>query len=121
MAEVKIPQIWSQTIANQINTEEIIIALIKQIKKDFNFFNHQIPFTETANENYFTLFSELESFIIAVFGKNTEKIYPILYRIDVSEKDIKAAINSNFISSITETIILKELQKVIIKRFYKSA
>lgn len=120
MTELKIPQIWSQTIANQVNTEEIIMALIKQIEKDFNFFNHQIKFTETAKENYFTLYNQLESYIIAFFGKNTEKLYPILYRIDVSEKDIRAAINSNFISSITETIILKELQKVIIKRFYKT-
>ncbi len=117
---MEIPQLWLQTIANQVNITEIIAALIIQIKKDFNFFNYRIHFSETATESYQLLYTELESFLTENFGKNTEKLYPILYRIDVSEKHIKAAINTSFIENITETIILKELQKVIIKRYYKS-
>ena len=117
------PQLWKQSIQNLPDKKEIIIEMIAQIKKDFAMFSENIEFTETAQEKYANLFGQLEAYLNKHFSKNTERLYPILYRIDILEKDISFAINQqgeyNFIALITEQIILKELQKVLIRRHYK--
>jgi hypothetical protein len=49
----------------------------------------------------------------------------ILYRIDVSDEQIKKAVNENtsepFSEIITDLIIKRELQKVVIRQHYKNA
>ena len=117
------PQLWKKSIQNLPDKKEIIIEMIAQIKKDFAMFSENIEFNENAQEKYANLFSQLEAYLKKHFSKNTERLYPILYRIDILEKDIQYAINQqsdyNFIALITEQIILKELQKVLIRRHYK--
>jgi SPX domain protein involved in polyphosphate accumulation len=119
-----VPQVWKESISKQIDTRIIIQELIGQIVKDFGMFGEVIHFTENTEESYFILFNQLESFLRKTYAHQTEKLYPILYRIDILEKDIKKAINSpnsgEFMKDITELIILKELQKVIIRKYYKS-
>jgi hypothetical protein len=48
----------------------------------------------------------------------------ILYRIDLSDEQIKKAVNANssepFPEIITDLIIRRELQKVVIRNHYKS-
>lgn len=121
---MEVPKLWKESIAKQIDTRIIIQELIGQIVKDFGMFGEAIQFTENTEESYIILFGQLETFLRKTYSHQTEKLYPILYRIDILEKDIKKAINSpfheDFIKEITELIILKELQKVIIRRYYKS-
>lgn len=121
---MEVPKLWKESIAKQIDTRIIVQELIGQIVKDFGMFGEAIQFTENTEESYFILFGQLETFLRKTYSHQTEKLYPILYRIDILEKDIKKAINSpfldDFIKEITELIILKELQKVIIRRYYKS-
>jgi hypothetical protein len=120
---MEIPKLWNEKIAKHIDIKAIIIELLAQIKKDFSFFGEEITFNDEAPESYAELFNQLEHFLRTQYSIKTEKLYPVLYRIDVSEKDIKNAINhpnnTDFIASITEVVILKELQKVIIRRYYQ--
>jgi hypothetical protein len=120
---MEIPKVWQESIAQVTDIKPIIQELIGQIKKDFVMFGEEIIFSENTEESYFALFNQLNNFLSKTFSHQTEKLYPILYRIDISEKDIKKAINqpsnTDFIGSITELIILKELQKVIIRRYYR--
>ena len=121
---MEIPKFWQESLAKVIDVKPIILELIGQIKKDFGMFGEDIVFSENTEDSYQKLFTQLDSFLSITFSHQTEKLYPILYRIDISEKDIKEAINqpnnTDFIGSITELIILKELQKVIIRRYYKA-
>lgn len=121
---MEVPRVWKESISKQIDTKIIIQELIGQIVKDFGMFGEAIHFTENTEESYFILSGQLESFLHKTYAHQTEKLYPILYRIDILEKDIKKAINNphsgEFMKDITELIILKELQKVIIRRYYKS-
>ena len=121
---MNVPIVWQQSLTKQANVKEIILELLSQIKKDFGMFGEEIVFSENTEESYQQLFMQLESFLFKNYTQNSDKLYPILYRIDIPEKDIKNAINhetnTNFIGSITELIILKELQKVIIRRYYKA-
>ena len=120
---MEIPKIWQENITKVADIKPIIQELIGQIKKDFGMFGEEILFSENTEESYQNLFSQLDSYLGTTFSHQTEKLYPILYRIDISEKDIKKAINqpnnTDFIGTITELIILKELQKVIIRRYYR--
>jgi hypothetical protein len=120
---MEIPKLWNEKLANYTDVKAIIMELISQIKKDFSFFGEEIHFNNEAPESYAELFAQLEAFLRNNYSHKTEKLYPVLYRIDVLEKDIKNAINHinnvDFIEAITETVILKELQKVIIRRYYQ--
>jgi hypothetical protein len=120
---MELPILWKQNLQNNNDKKEIIIEMIGQIKKDFAMFSENIQFTEKAEEKYEDLFKQLEHYLNDRFSSNTERLYPILYRIDILEKDIQFAINQqdafNFIASITEQIIMKELQKVLIRRHYR--
>lgn len=120
---MEVPKIWQDKITKSIDVKAIIQELISQIKKDFGMFGEEITFSEFTDESYFALFMQLNDFLTLTYSRQTEKLYPILYRIDISEKDIKKAINSpqnnDFMGTITELIILKELQKVIIRQYYR--
>lgn len=122
--KITVPELWQKSIAKQTNVKEIILDLIQQIKKDFGMFGEEIDFSENTEESYHQLFIQLEAFLFKNYAQHSDKLYPVLYRIDISEKDIKNAMNhetnTNFIGNIAELIILKELQKVIIRRFYKT-
>ena len=102
------PQLWKKSIQNLPDKKEIIIEMIAQIKKDFAMFSENIEFNENAQEKYANLFSQLEAYLKKHFSKNTERLYPILYRIDILEKDIQYAINQqsdyNFIALPLELI-----------------
>lgn len=120
---MEIPKVWQESFAQVTDIKPIIQELIGQIKKDFGMFGEEIIFSENTEESYLALFNQLDNFLSITFSHQTEKLYPILYRIDISEKDIKKAINqpnnNDFIGSITELVILKELQKVIIRNYYR--
>lgn len=118
---MNIPKLWSQSLEKQKDVKEIINQLLIQINKDFSFFGEEIRFSEKAKEAYQNLFDQIVNFISITYLHQLDKLYPVLYRIDISEKDIKKAINNHdFVGAIAELIILKELQKVIIRNYYKS-
>jgi hypothetical protein len=123
ISPMETPQKWNQSLIQIADKQAIIEEMVGQIKKDFGMFSENITFDETAIESYNNLFQQLENYLNQHFSPNTERLYPILYRIDILEKDIQFAIsqqgNFNFISLITEQIILKELQKVMIRRHYR--
>ncbi len=118
------PQLWHQQIAKP-DIKQIIQDLLSQIQKDFGMFGEQLYFDIKAGQSYQSLYIQLEQFLSINYGQQTEKLYPVLYRIDILEKDIKKAINdeskSGFFGAIAELIILKELQKVIIRWHYKKS
>ncbi len=117
------PLLWKQNLQSLPDKKEIIEEMLEQIKKDFAMFSENIEFADETADNPQLLFKQLENYLNTNFSQNTEKLYPILYRIDVLQKDIQHAINQqdnfNFIASITEQIIAKELQKVLIRRHYR--
>jgi hypothetical protein len=122
--KIELPKVWKESLTHQPDISQIIKELIAQIIKDFSMFGEELHFNKEAEESYQYLYSQLEKYLRNSFSNRLENLYPILYRIDILEKDIKKAMNpqkyTDFLGEITELIIIKELQKVIIKRYYKS-
>lgn len=106
------------------NKLDIIKDTAAQIIKDFEMFGMEVKFSGNAYNAYEELFDQIEPHIKKMVDSNRQKFLGILYRIDLSDEQIKKAVNSNstepFSVIITDLIIKRELQKVVIRNHYKS-
>jgi len=112
-------------ISQYFNKLELIKDTANQIIKDFDMFGLEIKFSGNAYNAYEELFEQIEPHIKKLIDSNQSKFMGILYRIDVSDEQIKKAVNENtsepFSEIITDLIIKRELQKVVIRQHYKTA
>ena len=102
-----------------------------QLKKDFENCGLDSGFTENLIPDYDFIFNlvnlEVEKINLSAVRHDkskSNKLNELLYRIDISEMQIKKAfaVNSNTTLNeiIAELIIKRELQKIVIKEHYKS-
>lgn len=110
-------------ISNYSNRIDLIKATAEQIIKDFDMFGLEITFSGNAYDAYRELFEQIEPHINQLLHSNRSKFMGILYRIDLSDEQIKKAVENNssasFSAIISDLIIKRELQKVVIKNQYK--
>ncbi len=106
------------------NKLDIIKDTANQIIKDFDMFGMEIKFSGNAYNAYEELFDQIEPHINQLINSNQPKFMGILYRIDLSDEQIKNAVTQNssesFSEIVTDLIIKRELQKVVIRKHYKS-
>ncbi|MFL5765858.1 MAG: hypothetical protein ACJ77K_18075 [Bacteroidia bacterium] len=111
-------------ISQYFNKLGLIQQTADQIKKDFEMFGLEIKFSGNTYEAYEELFDQILPHIDRLISSNRSKFMGILYRIDLSDEQIKKAVASNasesFPEIITDLIIRRELQKVVIRNHYKS-
>jgi len=111
-------------ITPYINRLDLIKETAEQIIKDFEMFGMEIKFSGNAYNAYEELFDQIEPHINKLISTNQQKFMGILYRIDLSDVQLKKAVNENssesFSTIITDLIIKRELQKVVIHNHYKS-
>jgi len=105
------------------NRLDLIKDTANQIIKDFDMFGMEIKFSGNAYNAYEELFEKIEPHIKNLIDTNQQKFMGILYRIDVSDVQIKKAVSENssesFSAIVTDLIIKRELQKVVIRNHYK--
>ncbi len=110
-------------ISQYFNKLDIIQDTANQIIKDFDMFGLEIKFSGNAYNAYEELFEQIEPHIKNLIDTNQSKFMGILYRIDLNDEQIKKAVNENhsesFSEIITDLIIKRELQKVVIRKHYK--
>ncbi len=107
-----------------LDSKEIIIETIAQIRKDLGMYGFELDISGTEEVTYSVLLTELTTIVIKLFNEDSQKLFPILYRIDITEKDIAVAganlPNYNLQEIVADQIIMRELKKVIIRRYYQS-
>ena len=110
-------------LAAYINRLDMIKDTANQVIKDFEMFGLEIKFSGNAYNAYEELFDQIHPQIEKLISSNRQKFMSILYRIDLSEEQIKKAVNENhsepFSVIITDLVIKRELQKVVIRSQYK--
>ena len=82
----------------------------------------EIKFSGNADNAYAELFSQIHPHIEKLLKGSTGNFYNLLYRIDLSEQQIKKAVKSSdrsFSEMITDLILKRELLKVVMRKFYK--
>ena len=111
-------------ISKYINRLDLLQDTANQIIKDFEMFGMEIKFSGNQYNAYEELFNQIEPHIKKLIDNNHQKFMGILYRIDLSDEQIKKAMEQNSFESfseiITDLIMKRELQKVVIRAHYKN-
>ncbi|MCW3105451.1 MAG: hypothetical protein JWO09_3891 [Bacteroidetes bacterium] len=111
-------------LSQYFNRLDLVKATADQIIKDFEMFGMEIRFSGNAYNAYEELFEQIEPQIKKLIESSHSKFMGILYRIDLNDEQLKKAIQENssepFSHIVTDLIIKRELQKVVIRNHYKS-
>ncbi|MCU0368028.1 MAG: hypothetical protein MUF39_04275 [Cyclobacteriaceae bacterium] len=111
-------------ITNQLSSKGLFDAFKIQLSKDFEQSNFPADFVNSLEPDYQSIHQK-----IAVELQHNEKktdfnLMQLLYRIDISEAQLKRYLSENihetYFNVIAELIIKRVLQKVVIKRYYKN-
>lgn len=106
------------------NRIDLLEKVVEQIKKDFNWFSFKITFTNKEDSAYLELFHQILPLVDELLNDNYPKLLAMLYRIDIDEdflnKRLKESAQADTDEVITDLIIKRELQKVIIREIYSS-
>jgi hypothetical protein len=111
-----------QESGNQVDQEflsqkELLRNLILQIRKDFD--SAGIPIKLLLNKRY--SFNEMAIIVSDAFMQSgATAMFNLLYRVDVSEKQLKEGMPTPGIDPIlvAELVIKRELQKVVLRKQY---
>jgi len=103
---------------------DLLEKVVEQIKKDFNWFNFEITFTGKGESPYQELYVQILPLIEELLNDDYPKLMAMLYRIDLDEEFLNKKLKENHHSDtdevITDLILKRELQKVIIRDAYSS-
>ncbi len=83
-------------------------SLVVAIKSHFG--EQSLPAIQD-NIDYEVLRSALAAYIKSLMNENKAYLYASLYRIDVSEKDVRLALTQNIAEFLLAELILKKLQE----------
>jgi hypothetical protein len=110
-------------LSSYFNRPDLIKDTASQIIKDFDMFGMEVRFSGNAYNAYEELFDQIEPHIKKLIDSNRSKFMGILYRIDLNDEQVTKAVRENssepFSAIITDLIIKRELQKVVIRHHYK--
>jgi hypothetical protein len=118
---LRIPQLQDQSslLEPYFGQKDLLRDLILQLKKDFN--SAGVPVKLLLTRKY--TFDELcETLQLSFRDKTAQQLFNVLYRIDVSEKQLYEGMPTPGIDErlFAEIIIKRELQKVVLRKLYSS-
>jgi len=94
-----------------------------QLQKDFEQSNYPVDFISGLSGDYHTLVNTLVRHLKEAENKTSMNLMQLLYRVDISESQLKQYLhvnrNKEYFEVIAELIIKRELQKVVIKEKLK--
>ena len=106
------------------NRTDLLEKVVDQVKKDFNWFSFEITFEGQEKTPYQELFNQILPLVDELLNDDYPKLIAMLYRIDIDEdflnRKLKESEQSDTDEVITDLIIKRELQKVIIRTIYSS-
>ncbi len=106
------------------NRTDLLEKVVEQVKKDFNWFNFKITFKGKEVSPYQELYNQILPLIDELLNDDYPKLMAMLYRIDLDEeflnRKLKESEHVDTDEVITDLIIKRELQKVVIRDMYSS-
>ena len=110
------------SIQPYLNDHEILLQTAEQIKKDFSFFDITILSNSIATNTYTELYDQMIPGIKNLIKSSHQKFISLLYRVDISESQIKNESANNtdkpFEEIITGLVIKRCLQKVVLRKLF---
>jgi ethanolamine utilization protein EutA (predicted chaperonin) len=118
-----VTQMATEGIESYLKMPNLLRDLLLQLLKDFQ--TAQIPLALNPEENYsFEGICEFIELVLEEHIKRAGTLKNLLNRVDLTEKQIKKAIPTALYSNLrplTELIIKRELQKVVIRYWYQQS
>ena len=112
------------SIQPYLNDIDILNQTTEQIQKDFSFFDITILFERSTKDVYSQLCEQILPCIKQLITSDYQKLIALLYRVDISEAQIKKESNNNtekpFEEIITQLIIKRCLQKVVLRKLFST-
>lgn len=112
-------------LESQLSKHGLFDAFKKQLIKDFEASNLGTDLVMELEPSYSSILEKIASSLQRHEGKADFNIMQLLYRIDISEAQLKKYLiqhkDKSYFQVIAELIIKRVLQKVVIKRFYKNS
>ena len=109
-------------IVPYLNRLDILKETAQQIIKDFGMVGMEIKFSGSAENAYLELFSQILPLVDKMQKENFQSFYNLMYRIDISEIQIKKAVEDSkdrsFSEVVTDLILKRELLKVVFRKQY---
>jgi hypothetical protein len=103
---------------------ELLQQTAEQLIKDFGSIGIHITFSGNSFSAYAELSGQVQPHIERLLLHEKQKFISLLYRVDLSETQIQKATReqplSFFPQLITDLILKRELQKVVIRNHYKA-
>jgi hypothetical protein len=111
-------------ITHFLSQQDLFVSFKNQLKKDFESCGQSIHFIDALPSEFINLREAITAQIFNISKNSNNALMNLLYRIDISEKQIKDYANKKndliFENVIAELIIKRILQKVILKKHYAS-
>ena len=118
------PQVTNNNVSNLLDREEIVKQTAEQIMKDFGMFGVEINFSGDTAQAYNELHHQLIEQISLLVERNYELLLSVLYQVDITQKEITKAEQDlphySHIEIIAHQVIVRDLKKVLIRRYFKS-
>lgn len=96
----------------------ILTLTAEQIKKDFAFFSLPITFSGNKETAYIELFDQIEPHLKHLMDTDYQKFLSLLYRVDIKEREIHRSTEYETSKHLTDLVIKRCLQKVILRKLY---
>mgnify|MGYP006928387273 CR=1 FL=1 len=100
---------------------DLLKEVVAQLNKDFQLNGFEVEFSGKGEEAYHELTNQLIPVIDYMLENQAERFWNLLYSIDLNENKVKEALfgeDTNSIQLLTDLILKRELQKVVIRYFY---
>lgn len=100
---------------------DLLKEVVAQLNKDFQLNGFEVEFSGNGESAYQELTSQLVPVIDYMLENQAERFWNLLYSIDLNESKVKEALfgeDTNSIQLLTDLILKRELQKVVIRYFY---
>lgn len=108
----------SELLVNAID-EELYVALIRQLNKDFVLANLEYAIDENCNPEL--LKQQLEVVVAELVNNEFDSLLNLLYRVDLSEHkiiELPKEVQETYVTSISFLILKREWQKVWFRKKY---
>ncbi len=110
------------SIQPYLNDLDILNQTAEQVKKDLGFFSLDVKFSGRKENAYEELFNQVFPHVRQLMEREYEKFFSLLYRVDISEKQIHVAQNADpeaeVAKIISDLIIKRCLQKVVLRKLF---
>ncbi len=117
------PQINNSNVSSHLDRSDIVQETAEQIMKDFGMFGVEITFSGDISRAYDELHQQLINQITLLVERNYELLLSVLYQVDITEHEIARAERElphyNNIEIIAHQVIVRDLKKVLLRRYFK--